>query len=102
MSRIPPERVQPLEYDGVRYEGEDISHGNPDLNAGTDHVRAYDVAMGVLLWDKKICEAAVDPDMEEDKLWRFVEKLSIRDGKLIVTDERGKEYKVEPKTGELV
>jgi len=97
--RATPERVAPLNYDGIRYEAEQLSPSDPNVNTGTDHVRAYDTASGALLWDKQVYERSSDPDIEFDKQWTFITALAIEAGKLVVTNERGETYTLDPKTG---
>jgi hypothetical protein len=40
----------------------------------------------------------IDPNLEEDVQWVFIKALNIRDGRLMVTSERGKTYQVDVNT----
>jgi hypothetical protein len=40
----------------------------------------------------------IEPDREEDVQWVFINELSVRDGTLLVTSERGKTYQIDLKT----
>src|SRR5947207_10420986 len=42
-----------------------------------------------------------DGDVEEDAQWVFIKTLNIEDGRLIVTSESGKTYKVDLNTKEI-
>lgn len=100
--RATPERVVPLEYDGIRYEAEELSPADAMVNTGTDHVRAYDSATGTLLWDIALPSSVGDSGKEEDKQWNFITNLSVIEGVLVVTNEQGDIYHVDPKTGALL
>lgn len=102
--RAAPNRVESLIANGIRYEGEEVREWDGELiNAGTDHVHAYDVATNTLLWDSVIYTKTYDADMEEDKQWSFITKLSdCGDGKISVTNEDSDEYIVEALTGIVV
>jgi len=97
--RAIPERVAPLNYDGIRYEAEELSPADPNINTGTDRVRAYDSASDALLWEKQVYATTDESDAEFDKQWTFITTLALVDGKLVVTNERGETYTLDPKTG---
>ena len=40
----------------------------------------------------------IDPTLEQDVQWVFIKTLSVQDGTLIVTSERGETYRVDLKT----
>jgi hypothetical protein len=40
----------------------------------------------------------IDPKLEEDVQWVFIKSLSLRDGTLGITSERGKTYQIDLKT----
>jgi hypothetical protein len=44
---------------------------------------------------------AIDPNLEEDVQWIFIDKLSVRDGALMVTSEHGKTYQIDRVTREV-
>lgn len=91
-------RVAPVEFDGFRFEGEEVSEG---VNGGTDRVRAYNIETGELVWEKKIYDTPIDPSLETDVQWKFITKLEITDGMLVITNEAGETYTIDPKTGEV-
>jgi hypothetical protein len=44
------------------------------------------------LWEVTVFSNRIDPKLEEDGQWVFIDKLSLRDGALMVISERGKTY----------
>ena len=47
------------------------------------------------LWELTIFTNPVDPNLEADVQWVFIKALNIRDGRFMVTSERGKTYQVD-------
>ncbi|MHC4201053.1 MAG: hypothetical protein ACYSU0_13760 [Planctomycetota bacterium] len=90
--RTPPKKVAPLVHAGVEYRA-------PHRRMG--YVEAWDVDTGKKLWEKKIYRIWIAPWLEEDVQWVFIAELKIENGRLVVTDERGRRYAVDPRTGEV-
>ncbi len=89
--RAAPAKVEPVIYEGVRYVV-------PNDDGRRAYIEAWDVQTDKRLWDLTVFTNRIDPKLEEDVQWVFVDKLSVRDGALIVTSERGKTYQVDLKT----
>jgi outer membrane protein assembly factor BamB len=89
--RSEPKKVNPVIHGGVKYVA-------PNVNGREGKVEALDQKTGEKLWDKVIYTVKIDPNLEEDVQWVFITALSIRDGKLLVTNEKGDQYTLDFKT----
>lgn len=95
-SRIPSPAVAAVKAGGVRYE--QVSNG---LLAGFDqmggYLAAYDDASGRQLWTLKVYDNQRSPDREGDVQDVFFKSMSVRpDGTLLIENERGARYVVDP------
>ncbi|NJD04980.1 MAG: hypothetical protein FIA97_00590 [Methylococcaceae bacterium] len=95
--RLGPPAVDPVVIGSVRFEvvpwGKE--RGLPQ-NGG--YIAAYDDASGTELWILKVYEVTYDPKLEQDVQDVFIVSLSksFFGDKLLITDERGKRYSVDP------
>ena len=89
--RTAPAKVEPVIHDGIRYVA-------PNDDGRRAYIEAWDVQTNKKLWDSTVFTNPIDPKLEEDVQWVFIEKLRIRDGTLLVTSERGKTYQLDLKT----
>jgi hypothetical protein len=89
--RIPPATVQPVVHQGVRYVA-------PNDDGRRAYIEAWDVQTNKKLWDLTVFTNRIDPKLEQDIQWVFIKTLSVRDGTLVVTSERGKTYKIDLET----
>ena len=92
--RTPAPEVPPLEHNGVRYIA-------PNRNGRKPTLRSWDIRTGTKLWEVVVYRNRIDPSLEEDVQWVFIETLEVIEGKLAVTNERGKTYLVDLKTGQV-
>ena len=81
--RIAPAAVEPVIHEGVRYVV-------PNDDGRRAYIEAWDVRTNKKLWDLTVFTNRIDPKLEEDVQWVFINTLSIRDHTLIVTSERGR------------
>jgi hypothetical protein len=89
--RAASEKVEPAIYEGVRYVA-------PNDDVRRAHIEAWDIQTNKKLWDLTIFTNQIDPNLEEDLQWVFIQDLSIQDGALMVKSERGQTYQVDLKT----
>jgi hypothetical protein len=89
--RSSPPTVEPVIDDGIRYV-------TPNDDGRRAYVEAWDVQTNRKLWDLTVFTNTIDPKLEEDVQWVFINKLSVRDDILIATSERGKTYQVDLRT----
>ena len=85
--RIAPAAVEPVIHEGVRY----VAQNDDGRRA---YIEAWDVRTNKKLWDLTVFTNRIDPKLEEDVQWVFINTLSIRDDTLIVTSERGTTYQI--------
>ena len=89
--RSAPAKVESVIHEGVRYVA-------PNDDGRRGYIQAWDVQTNKKLWELTLFINRIDPKLEQDVQWVFVKSLSIRDGMLMVTSERGKTYQVDLKT----
>jgi hypothetical protein len=97
-SRLPPADVPP-EVDGaVRYEAPHF--GNP-CNQNGGCVVAYDDASNAQLWFVQVYCTHYDPNLEQDVQDVFITSLAIEDGRVLVSNEKGAHFAIDPATRQV-
>jgi hypothetical protein len=89
--RLPPATVAPAVHEGIRYVA-------PNDDGRRAYIEAWDIQTNKKLWDLTVFTNRIDPKLEEDVQWFFIDKLTIRDGTLIVKSERGTTYQIDLRT----
>ena len=89
--RIAPASVEPVVYEGIRYVA-------PNDEGRRGYIEAWDVKTNKKLWELTIFTNRIDPKLEADVQWVFINKLRIRDEMVMVTSERGATYQVDLRT----
>lgn len=84
--RATPKPVTPVEYKGIRFEA-------PTARMG--YVEARDAKTEKLLWEKKIYNVKIDPDIEIDSQEVFINSLKIEGQNLIVINEKNERFVLE-------
>ena len=102
-SRLPPAEVPPVVDGNVRYEAPPGGFGNPDNPCGQvgGCVVVYDNTTGALLWSVKVYCISYDPNLEEDVQWVFISSLALKNGQLLVSNERGSHFAINPATQQV-
>jgi hypothetical protein len=85
--RVEPPKVEPVIHGAIRYVA-------PNDDGRRAYIEAWDVQTNKKLWDLTVFTNRIDPKLEEDVQWVFINELSVRDGTLLVTSERGNTYQV--------
>jgi hypothetical protein len=88
--RAAPPRVEPVIHDGIRYVA-------PNDDGRRGYVQAWDVETNKKLWELTVFTNRIEPRLEEDIQWVFIKSLSVGDGTLTVTSERGGIYQIDLK-----
>src|SRR6266513_666113 len=89
--RAAPAKVEPVIHQGVRYIA-------PNDDGRRAYIEAWDVQTNTKLWDLTVFTNRINPKLEEDVQWFFIDKLGVYDETLIVKSERGITYQVDLKT----
>jgi hypothetical protein len=89
--RTAPPKVEPVIHERIRYVA-------PNDDGRRGYIEAWDVQTNRKLWDLTVFTNRIDPKLEEDIQWVFINKLSLYDGTLIVAPERGNSYQVDLRT----
>jgi hypothetical protein len=92
--RIAPEKVDPVIFQGIRYVA-------PNDDGRRGYIEAWNIGTNKKLWELTIFTNTLDRNLEEDVQWVFIKELSLQDGKLLVTTERGRIFLVDLKTKEI-
>src|SRR5262249_16488768 len=89
--RTAPPTVTPVVHEGVRYVA-------PNDNGRRGYIEARDAHTNDRIWELTVFTNPIDPNLEEDVQWVFIESLSIQDDTLIVASERKNTYAIDLKT----
>lgn len=87
--------VKPIVSGGTRFEA-------PNASGFEGKVVAIREADGKILWEAKVFEIEVKPELEKDVQAVFITKMAIEKGELVVTDERGIQYHLNPASGKAI
>jgi outer membrane protein assembly factor BamB len=94
--RSTPEVISPIIYNDIKI----VAENNSPANMGI--IQAFDTKTNKLLWSKKVYNVVVNPLVEADTQWVFIKEMKVNDNKLIVINERGKVYTLDPNTGKIL
>jgi hypothetical protein len=97
--RAAPPKVAPVVVDNVEFAA--IPFGKArGLGQNGGYVAARDPATGKEIWTLKVYDVVYDPKLEGDVQDVFITELakSASGHELVVTDEQGRRYIVDPKT----
>ena len=89
--RIAPVKVDPVIYEGIRYVV-------PNDDGRRAYIEAWDTKTNQKLWELTVFANRINPKLEEDVQWVFVKALTLQDGMLAVTSERGETYQIDLRT----
>jgi hypothetical protein len=89
--RTAPATVTPAIHEGIRYVA-------PNNDGQRGYIEAWDIQSNKKLWELTVFNNRIDPKLEEDVQWVFIKALSVKDGGLVVTSERGETYKIDLQT----
>ena len=93
--RKAPSPVPPVIWQGVEYRAPlDVDH--------MGHVQAFELPSHRKLWETKVYYVWTLPLLEEDNQWVFVSGMRIQNGKLLVSSEAGRNYRLDLRTGRIV
>jgi len=92
--RKAPKPVQPIVHNGIRYVAVHWGHRVGKRQNG-GHVQAWDVKTNTCLWTRQAYTTRYKPGLERDVQDVFITSMKVVDGKLVVTNERGKTFKMD-------
>ena len=85
--RIPAPKVEPVVYDEIQYIA-------PNDNGRREYIHALDAKTGKLLKEITLKKNFIRFWIEEDIQWFYITKMEVREGCLVVTDEKNREFKM--------
>lgn len=92
--RRAPSPVLPVVWQGVEYRAPlDVEH--------MGYIQAFDLASGRKLWDTRVYHVWIIPLHEKDVQWVFISSVQVQNEKLLVTNEKGKSFRLDPRTGRV-
>ena len=96
--RALPKKVEPVVHDGIRYSAPIFSESSSQKQL-SGYIQAWDTRVNKKLWELKVYDIKYDPGLEKDVQEIYITSLTFDSaGNLIVANEAGEEYKVEPAT----
>ena len=96
--RALPKKVESVARDGIRYSAPVFSESSNHKQL-SGYIQAWDTRANKKLWELKVYDIKYDPGLEKDVQEIYITSLTFDSaGNLIVANEAGEEYKVEPAT----
>ena len=93
--RVGPKAVAPVTVGGVRYEA--LPWGKKrGLGQNGGYLATFDAKTGSELGLIKVYEIKYDPKLEADVQDVFISRLDTLDGAVLITDERGRKFILDP------
>lgn len=80
--RVAAPEVKPVIYKGVKFI----------VSANMGYVEAWDVEPNKKIWEKKVYDVIIDPDLEADVQWVFIKSMRIVNNELVVINERENKF----------
>ena len=94
--RTPPQKVIAVEDNEVKYTAPQ-RESKVHKQAG-GYIEARDKKTDKKLWELKVYDVKFNPKIEKDVQEVYITSLKVENGKLIVANEAGDEYEVDPKS----
>ena len=85
LKKIAPPKSEFLIYKNIKFVA-------PNTVKEMGYVQAWDVKANKKVWEKKVYSVFINPFVVDDIQWVFIISLSVEDGKLVVVDEKGREF----------
>lgn len=85
--RIPAPKVEPVTHNGIQYVA-------PNDDGRREYIRAFDVETGKLLKEITLKKNFISPWIQEDVQWFYITKMEVKEGHLVLTDEKNRVFKV--------
>ena len=92
--RAYPKPVLPVIYDGIEYR---IPSGRGNMG----FVEAIDKTTNQQLWNTRVYRVWIIPGFEEDCQWVFINDMRVQNGRLRITNEEGKVFRLDLKSGQV-
>ena len=89
--RTAPPKVEPVIHDGILYVA-------PNDDGRRAYIQVWDIQTNKKFSELTVFTNHIDPKLEQDVQWVFINKLNVLDDTLLVTSERGKTYRIDLST----
>lgn len=86
--RGPAPNVRPVVYKGVKF----IVRNRAEKMG---YVEGWDIETNKKIWEKKVYNVIINPMMEADVQCVFISSLNLKNGKLVIINEKGRKYNID-------
>ncbi len=87
-------RIEPVIHKGIKYIA-------PNDDGIREYIQAWDIKNQYKIWELTIFTNSIQPALEKDVQWVFIQKIQIDKGNLFITDERARQFLVDLKTRQI-
>ena len=91
---VPVPVVQPLIHNGIRYSA-------PNTDPRVGYLEAWCISSNTLLWRARVFQVWANPLEEEDTQWVYITELQLDSGKIVVTDEKRRQFLIDCQSGKV-
>lgn len=88
-----PAVIPSIIYKDIKIVAENSSPENMGI------VQAFNANNNELIWSAKVYQVIIDPDIEDDTQWVFINEMKIDGDKLIIVNEKKAVFTLDPETG---
>jgi hypothetical protein len=83
--------VGPVIYEGIKYIA-------PNDDGFRGYIQAWDMKTKKKIWELTIFTNSIQPELEKDVQWVFIQELKLERSNMIITDERDRHFLLDLKT----
>jgi hypothetical protein len=89
--RLPAPIVQPAVANGIKYVA-------PNKIGTKGIIQAWNIKTGKKLWEKTLYTVRLNPKLETDVQWLYIQSIQIKGNQIIATNEQNQRYSINLKT----
>lgn len=86
--------VEPVIYNNIKYTV-------PNDDGIREYIQAWDIKAKRKIWELTIFTNPIQPGLERDVQWVFIEKIKLEKDNLLITDERSRQFRLDLKTRQI-
>jgi hypothetical protein len=89
--RLPAPIAQPAVANGIKYVA-------PNKIGTKGIIQAWNIKTGKKLWEKTLYTVRLNPKLETDVQWLYIQSIQIKGNQIIATNEQNQRYSINLKT----
>ncbi len=89
--RLPAPIVQPAIANGIKYVA-------PNQSGTKGIIQAWNIKTGKKLWEKTLYTVRLNPKLETDVQWLYIQSIQLQNNQIIATNEQNQRYSINLKT----